>query len=216
MKTSIVFASIILSIVPVSLWADWGACNISAAGNTGVQLQAGHKSRSDDTIAFTLSATGAQLDNKTDSIGFASGQAKLKGDCEIVAQVVEISDGGPDWAAGGIMLRENFGAGSKFFAAGCSRGHGIRNFIRKKEGEVIAQQENCSDCTPPCWLKIIRHGDHFTSYKSMDGKVWLEINEADVPMKKALWAGAFATSGGGQPAVGIIFAHVAAHESGSK
>jgi hypothetical protein len=215
MKTSLVFTSIILSILPVSLWADWGACNIGATGNTGVQLQAGHKSR-DDSLAFTLSTAGAPLDNKTDAIGFASGQAKLKGDCEIVAQVAEISEGSPDWATGGIMLRENFGGGSKFFAAGCTSGHGILNFMRKKDDEVIAQQENCSDCIAPCWLKIIRRGDHFTSYKSMDGKVWLEINEADVPMKKALWAGAFVTSGGGQRGVDIVFAHVTAHEAASQ
>ncbi|HXB01915.1 MAG TPA: hypothetical protein VNV15_03745 [Opitutaceae bacterium] len=166
----------------------------------------------DGTLNFTLSATGAPLADKTDDLGFASAPAKLKGDCEIVVQVAGISAGKQDWAAGGVMLRENFSAGSKFFAAACTRGHGIQNFMRTAESAAVATQENCADCTPPTWLKIARQGNHFTSYKSMDGRIWLEISEADVPMKKAVWVGVFTTGGGGSPGADVAFAHITARE----
>ena len=110
------------------------------------------------------------------------------------------------------MLRENFSAGSRFFAAAFTRGHGIQNFVRPDESAAVAAQENCSDCHPPSWLKIVRHGNHFTSFKSMDGRIWLEISEADVPMKKNVWVGVFTTGGGGAPGVEVTFAHVVTRE----
>jgi len=111
------------------------------------------------------------------------------------------------------MLRENFSAGSKFFAAACTRGHGIQNFVRIEDSAAVAAQQNCSDCKPPSWLKIVRHGNHFTSFKSMDGRIWLEISEAEVSMKKNAWAGVFTTGGGGKPGADVSFAHVAARET---
>jgi len=219
MKTRIIFASILLQILTVPLWADWGACSIGAsgaAGDNGPQILTSSSDTGNGTTDFSLTATGTPLADKTDSLGFASGPAKIKGDCEIVAQVVGVSQGTQDWAAGGLMIRENYGADSRFFAAGCTRSHGIQSFVRNEQGTVVAAQQNCSDCNPPIWLKIVRQGNHFTSYKSMDGRIWLEINEADVPMKKAVWVGAFATSGGGAPAAEIDFAHVTAHEIASQ
>jgi hypothetical protein len=232
MKTRLIFASIILQVLTVPLWADWAACVIGANRDLAVQIQAKTvrassqilagpawasnappaSEKPDDNLDFTLSAEGAPLADKTDSLGFASGPVKMNGDCEIVVQVANISPGKQDWAAGGVMLRENFSAGSKFFAAACTRGHGIQNFVRAADSTAVAAQENCSDCKPPSWLKIVRHDNHFTSFKSMDGRVWLEISEAEVPMKKNVWAGVFTTSGGGAPGADVIFANVTAHQ----
>jgi hypothetical protein len=212
MKTRIIFASILLQILTVPLWADWEACNIGAVGDLGVQKQTNPAEKSDRTLNFTLSAGGAPLADKVDAFGFACGAAKMKGDCEIVVQVVSLSPGKQDWAAGGVMFRENFGAGSKFFAAAFTRGHGIQNFVRSADSAMVAAQENCADCNPPSWLKIVRQGNHFTSYKSMDGRIWLEISETDIPMKKGAWVGVFTTGGGGAPGADVTFAHVAVHE----
>jgi hypothetical protein len=212
MNPSIIFASIILPILTVPLRADWGACSIGAASNAAIYLQANSSENTDSTTAFTLSAAGGPLVDKTDAIGFASGPAKLKGDCEIVIQLAKFSNGTQDWATAGVMIRENYGVGSKFFAAGCTRGHGIQSFVRNEESAAVVQQENCIDCSPPTWLKIVRQGNHFTSYKSLDGRIWLEINEDDVPMKKAVWVGVFTTSGGGSPAFDVVFDHVTTRE----
>jgi hypothetical protein len=213
MKIRIVCASILLPMLTAPLWADWGACDIGTSGESGVQIQADSATKADGSLNFTLSAGGAPLADKSDAIGFASGPAKMRGDCEIVIQILKISPGTQEWAAGGAMIRENFGTGAKFFAAGCTRTHGIQSFLRSDDDAAVTQQENCIDCNPPSWFKIVRQGNHFTSYKSMDGRIWLEVNEADVPMKKTVWAGAFITSGGGLPTADIVFAHVAAREN---
>jgi hypothetical protein len=213
MKTRLIFASIILQILTVPLWADWTACDIGSSGNIGVQIQITPMDKPDGTLNFTLSAGGAPLADKTDGLGFASAPAKMKGDCEIMVQVVSISPGKQDWAAGGVMVRENFSAGSKFFAAAFTRGHGIQNFVRTADSAAVTAQENCSDCSPPSWLKIVRQGNHFTSYKSMDGRIWLEISEADVPMKKNAWVGVFTTGGGGATGADVTFARVTTREN---
>jgi hypothetical protein len=213
MKTRIIFASILLQILTVPLWADWGACNIG--GDAGVQIQTTSVEKPDGALYFVLSAGGAPLADKADGLGFASAPAKMKGDCEIMLQVVSLSPGKQDWAAGGVMLRENFSAGSKFFAVAFTRGHGLQNFVRTADSAAITAQQNCSDCNPPSWLRIAREGNHFTSYKSMDGRIWLEISEADIPMKKAVWVGVFTTGGGGQPGADVSFAHVVTREIAS-
>lgn len=212
MKTRLIFASIILQTLTMPLWADWTACSIGGGGDIGVQIQTTPMDKPDGTLNFTLSAGGAPLADKTDGLGFASAPAKMKGDCEIAVQVVGLSPGKQDWAAGGVMLRENFGADAKFFAVACTRGHGIQNFVRTSDSAAVTAQENCSDCNPPTWLKIVRQGNHFTSYKSMDGRIWLEISETDIPMKKGAWVGVFTTGGGGAPGADVTFAHVAVHE----
>jgi hypothetical protein len=212
MNTRIIFASILLQILAVPLLADWGACNVGAVGDPGVQIQTTTLQKPDGTFNFILSAGGTPLADKADALGFAFGQAKMKGDCEIVVQVMDISPGKQDWAAGGAMLRENFGADSKFFAIACTRGHGIQNFVRTADSTAVATQENCTDCNPPTWLKIVRQGDHFTSYKSRDGKTWLEVSQADIAMKKNVWAGVFTTGGGDASGAAVTFTHVATRE----
>jgi hypothetical protein len=213
MKIRIVCAGIILPFLTLPLCAGWGACDIGSVGDMGVQIQSATTNKADGSLNFTLSAGGAPLADKADAVGFASGPVKMKGDCEIVVQIAKISPGMQDWAAGGVMIRETFGAGARFFAVGCTRGHGIQSFLRTDDDAVVARQENCIDCNPPSWFKIVRQGNHFTSYKSMDDKIWLEVNEADVPMKKYVWAGAFITNGGGLPTADIAFAHVAARDN---
>jgi hypothetical protein len=216
MNTRIIFASILLQILTVPLLADWGACNVGAVGALGVQIQSTTLEKPDGTLNFILTAGGAPLADKADALGFAFGQAKMKGDCEIVVQVANISPGKQAWAAGGAMLRENFSAGSKFFAVACTRGHGIQNFVRTADSAAIATQENCTDCNPPTWLKIVRQGNHFTSYKSMDGRIWLEVSQADLSMKKNVWAGVFTTGGGGSPGADVTFARVVTREISAK
>src|ERR1039458_9104696 len=98
MKTPIIFASIMLQVLTVPLWAGWAACDIGTDANIGVQIQNTPVEKPDSTLNFTLSAGGAPLADKEDDFGFASGQAKMNGDCEIVVHVVEISPGSQDWA----------------------------------------------------------------------------------------------------------------------
>jgi hypothetical protein len=186
--------------------STWGYCNI---GQADTKLQTDSNSTR-DSASFTLGSTGAALGSNADALGFASGPAKLAGDCEIIAQVTKLSGGVTDWATGGIMIRENYGTGSKFISIGYTRGHGIQYFVRKETGAAVITQENCTDCKTPVWFKLVRRGNHFIGYQSEDGRVWLQLSELDITMKKASWAGIFATSGGGSPAVQIIFNGVSA------
>jgi hypothetical protein len=186
--------------------STWGYCNI---GQADTKLQA-DSSSTRDSASFTLSSTGAPLNSNADDLGFASGPAKLAGDCEIIAQINQLSGGAMDWATGGVMIRENYGTGSKFISIGYTRGHGIQYFVRKETGSAVSTLEICTECKTPIWLKLIRRGNHFVGYQSEDGRVWLQLSELDITMKKASWAGIFVTSGGGSPAVQLSLSGVSA------
>ncbi|HXA13954.1 MAG TPA: hypothetical protein VNW23_02410 [Opitutaceae bacterium] len=226
MKTRFIFASMALMLLGAAhdplvaktnngeSVAAWGACNVGANNDIGVQIQVDNSDDPANATSFILGSAGAPIANKADNIGFASGPAKLSGDCEIVVQVVKLSPGTQGWAAGGVMIRENYGAGAKFFAVGYTRGHGIQSFVRSANDAKVSPQEDCTDCKPPSWLKIVRRGNHFTSYKSRDGRAWLQVSELDVTMKKAVWAGVFVTSGGGQPIAQVTIDHVMTKQAG--
>ncbi|HTB80718.1 MAG TPA: hypothetical protein VK717_07515 [Opitutaceae bacterium] len=200
MKTPYIFAGALVLGLTVSLLGDWQACSIGPTSQTGIETNSSND--------FTLTALGSPLDGQNDDMGFATGPGKLSGDCEIMAHVTKISPGKEDWATGGLMMRESLGGGSKFIAVGCTRGHGVLSFTRSEESDNVLRQENCGDCLAPIWVKIVRRGNHFVSYKSSDGVVWLQVNEADIVMKKSVWVGAFATSGGDATGVVVTFQRV--------
>ncbi len=200
MKTPYIFAGALVLGLTASLFGDWQACSIGPTSQTGIETNSAND--------FALTALGSPLDGQNDDMGFASGPGKLSGDCEIMAHVTKISPGKEDWATGGLMMRESLGGGSKFIAVGCTRGNGVLSFTRGEESDNVLRQENCGDCLPPLWFKIVRRGNHFVSYKSSDGVVWLQVNEADIVMKKSVWVGAFATSGGDTTGVVVAFQRV--------
>jgi len=204
-KPAPVFTSILLLAFAASAFADWEACSIGADTQSSIQTNSANN--------FALTSSGAPLAGTADSIGFASGPDKLTGDCQIIARVARVSPGQQELAAGGVMIRETIGIGSKFVALGCTRTGGAQSFMRSAEAGEVTHQTSCPDCAAPIWLKIVRTGNHFIAYKSTDGSVWLQVFETNITMKKAVWVGVFATNGGSGPGATISFERVAARES---
>jgi large repetitive protein len=202
-----VFFSALLLVFTAPLFADWEGCSIGATSQSAIETYSAN--------SFALTVSGMPLADTTDVIGFASGPGKISGNCEIVARLARISSGQQEWAAGGVIIRESISEGSKFVAVGCTHAHGVQSFVRSADSATVTHQENCAECNPPVWLKIIRSGNHFSVYRSTDGVVWLQVYETDVVMKKSAWVGVFATNGGGQPAATITFERVAAKQTGN-
>jgi len=204
-KPAHVFTSVLILALAAPAFADWEGCSIGPQGQSSIQVS--------NASNFTLTASGNPLDGATDSIGFASGQSKLNGDCQIIARVARITPGQQDWATGGLMMRESLGGGSKFVALGCTRMQGVQSFVRSEDSGAVSHQLACADCTPPLWLKIVRTGNHIAGYKSNDGSVWLQVFATDVAMKKMVWVGVFATNGGSGPDVTLSFERAATREN---
>ena len=208
MKPAFVLASTLLLAFAAPLFGEWDGCSIGQNGQSTIETYSAN--------SFAITVTGAPLAGQADTLGFVSGPGKLNGDCEMVARLTKISPGQQEWAAGGVMMRDNLGDGSKFIAAACTREHGVQVFLRDKDDAEIVRQQDCSDCTPPLWLKITRAGNHFVVSKSNDGIVWLQIYQSDLAMKKSAWVGTFATNGGGRESAVITFDRLSARETGSQ
>ena len=189
MKPAPVITGFLLLVLTVPAFADWEGCSIGPDGQSSIQVSGAN--------SFDITATGDPLVGTADSIGFASGPAKLSGDCQIVARVTRISLNSESWVNAGLMLRESLGSGSRFVALACTGTRGVGSFVRSTESGTVARHDDCPDCAPPVWLKIVRTGNHFVCYKSSDGSVWLQVFQTDLVMKKSIWIGVFAISGGG-------------------
>ncbi len=207
-KPALVLASTLLLAFTSPLFGEWDGCSIGQSSQSTIETY------SANSLAITVS--GAPLLGQADTLSFVSGPGKLTGDCEMIARVMKISSGLQEWAAGGVMMRETLGDGSKFIAAACTRLHGVQVFLREKDDTEVVRQQDCADCAPPLWLKISRTGSHFAVFKSSDGIVWLQIYQSDMAMKKSAWVGAFATNGGDRPPAVITFDRLSARETGSQ
>lgn len=211
MKPASLLTGVLFLVLTAPVFADWEGCSIGSTSQSSIQTSSAN--------SFAITATGSPLTGASDSIGFASGPGKLNGDCQVVARVSRIESTAQEWVNGGLMIRESLGANSRFVALACTGARGVGSFVRSEESGAVASQDDCPDCTPPIWLKIVRTGNHFTCSKSNDGSVWVQVFQADLPLKKALWVGVFATSGGGpggNAGATISFDRVAARENASQ
>jgi mono/diheme cytochrome c family protein/regulation of enolase protein 1 (concanavalin A-like superfamily) len=134
---------------------------------------------------FNLIATGSDIWESADSFHYSS--RPLTGDGQIVARMVSMLYTDP-WAKAGIMFRETAAAGAKYAFMGFT-GQG---------GSVLqsrAQTDNgtlSTDGPPakiPHWMKLVRTGDAFVGFISVDGKVWEPVGSIIIPMKKAINVG---------------------------
>lgn len=105
----------------------------------------------------------------------------LHGDAEFVACVTAMENpGGVDHAKASLCLRDSLDAGARSVTLSVTPGDGTQFLFReKKDGitaRVLPDAEALKAGVPkghfPCWLKIVRHGNEFTGFESVDGEKW--------------------------------------------
>jgi len=112
----------------------------------------------------------------------------LCGNGEIIARVVNVSNGG--WA--GITLRESLAPGSKKVGLKTQGMNTIRREIRSMTNAPV----NILNVNRPqhLWLRLVRNGNNFTGYTSVNGSTWDFAFTANVTMTGCIYAGLFAES----------------------
>ncbi|MDD5140847.1 MAG: hypothetical protein PHY43_11370 [Verrucomicrobiales bacterium] len=103
------------------------------------------------------------------------------GDVELVARVAAMDNpGGMPHAKAGLGIRESTAAGSRHVTLCVTAADGVEFLYRDQTGgkttHVLADAEALKTSVPkahfPCWLKIVRRGNEFTGYESVDGEKW--------------------------------------------
>lgn len=107
------------------------------------------------------------------------------GDVEIIAKVESIVNAG----FAGIQIRESFSAGSKKVALKTQLGNLVRRDIRiTTNGFAQSQQFPRFGHT---WLRLVRQGNLFFGFTSLNGVNWQPILQASLPMTNCVEVGLF-------------------------
>ncbi len=145
----------------LTVWLD------QDVGQVGV---AGSASYANGT--FTVKGAGQQIWGTADGLNFV--YQPLSGDGTIVARLVSLQ-GGLSAQSAGVMIRETLTAGStNAYTAFGSNSH-IYFDERLSTGGGTSSADTPSPVTLPYWVKLVRSGNTFSGYASLDGVNWLQI-----------------------------------------
>ncbi len=153
---------------------DWTIQNVNAVvlrvhGNPRKFVQTSDSS-------FSLSAAGTDIWNAADQFRYA--YKTLNGDGTIIARVDSNGVGTNRWAKGGVMIRANNTPGSvnAMVAATGGDGGGFTFQWRVTPDTAYPASSNTPNprVAPPLWIKLIRTGNDFTGFFSLDGVTWTQ------------------------------------------
>jgi uncharacterized repeat protein (TIGR03806 family) len=163
--------------IPATLPRNWVTTDIGNVGSTG--------DASFLNGVFNVVASGEDFWESADSGRFAG--KPLTGDGQIVAHVVSMAYTDP-WAKAGVMFRESFDAGSRYtFMTATAQGGSA--FQRRTAANAITGNTDGPPLDAPHWVKLVRNGDLFTGYVSMDGLDWKRVDSITIPLGKTVYAG---------------------------
>ncbi|HLX69163.1 MAG TPA: right-handed parallel beta-helix repeat-containing protein [Verrucomicrobiae bacterium] len=89
----------------------------------------------------------------------------------------------------GVMMRETLTGASRHAATVITPGDGVNLFYRDDIGGSSGTSQ-VTGCTAPIWLKMVRNGDSFGSWYSMDGTNWSQVGVTQtITMSNLVYAG---------------------------
>lgn len=155
-------------------WSEAEVGGPHAAGGTRVEGR-----------SFVVRGAGAGMGGQGDSFHFV--YRRVRGDSEIVARVSSIQYSHPE-ARSGLMMRERLAGHARHVTLGMTAWRGgafqARHF-EARPSQVAAQ----SEMRPWHWVKLRRRGAEISGYKSRDGRQWVLIETAHVPMPEEICVG---------------------------
>ena len=168
---------------PAALSGPWNHQDIGA-----VELKG---SAAIDQGVFTLKGT---LDTWGTNDGFHFVWQQWRGDGQIVARVLTVENT-MSHAKAGVMFRESLAADAKHAEACVTPVDGTQFLARTFNGDKTASVHTGLDKGKlPYWVKLVRAGDKFSGYESIDGEKWNLISATNVVMSAQIYAGLVTSS----------------------
>lgn len=157
----------------------------------GQVLYAGSANYSGDGTVHSFGLGGAGIDIWGNADEFHFTHRTLNGDGEIRAQITYLSAVDP-WAKAGLMIRESTAPTSKHAFILQSYGNGIAFQHRATTGRTSATVGATGNV--PHWIRLVRSGNTFTGYRSVDGNTWTQVGTATISMAAQVRVGLAVTS----------------------
>ncbi|MEO6435622.1 MAG: metallophosphoesterase, partial [Tepidisphaeraceae bacterium] len=148
-----------------ALPAPWSGADVGSVGIAGTSLH--------NAGTFTLEGSGVDIWGTAD--GFRYVYQALSGDGEIVARVTGIENTNSG-ANAGVMIRESLSAGAPHASTMLTAASGI-GFVRRA-GASASSSVSTATGAMPYWVRVVRSGNSFTSFRSSNGTTWTQVGSA--------------------------------------
>ena len=176
------FAALFWSAGHAQVPSPWSNEDVGPVGLAG--------SASESSGTFTVRASGANIWYRVDSFHFV--YRALSGDGQITARVGSITQAHL-LSKAGVMMRDGLGQGdphaSMFLTAG-----GLRHFTRRLVPGGLTANVTEGTAATPYWMRLVRTGDVFRAYFSVNGSTWTAAGSVTIPMSHTIYVGLAATS----------------------
>ena len=166
-----------------TLPAGWLSADV---GNPALSGSASYQ-----TDTFTLTTASRDIWETADQFRYV--YKPLQGDGEISACVdsLDYADG---WAKAGVMIRETMSAGSAHAMAVMTSGNGVTMHARLQESQPSVWPDWVKPGVPPHCLRLVRSGNVFRTYESINGSTWVSLSEQTINMAQSAFIGLALTS----------------------
>ncbi|HSV14191.1 MAG TPA: Ig-like domain-containing protein [Tepidisphaeraceae bacterium] len=147
---------------------------------------------------YDMAASGANINGTADQFRYVYKQ--VSGDFDVKVQIASLSNGDgttSGYARAGIMVRTDLSAGSaNLYTFTLAGPFGFITTDRPTAGATTTQSAAISNNpAPQKWVRMVRVGDTYTTYASIDGTTWNPIGPAvTVPLGQTVYLGMAATS----------------------
>jgi hypothetical protein len=141
----------------------------------------------------TLTGSGVDIFTTSDQFQFA--YIPITGDVTITARVAMLANTNTN-AKAGVMVRNTLAANSAQFSTLVTASNGINLDYRIAAGGSTAETKNSgTGLAAPYWVRVVRSGNSFSSYRSADGVTWTQIGTTQtITMDQTVFVGLAVTS----------------------
>jgi alpha-galactosidase len=128
---------------------------------------------------FSIEGDGADIWGASDQCAYLNREVETDG--YISVRVLSQTNSDP-WAKTGLMMRESVAPNSVFVMLCVTPGNGISLQWRDSTG-MSCQKKDFPSASLPVFLKLLKNGSTFSTYKSADGKLWQALG--DITLQRA-------------------------------
>ena len=167
---------------PPPVPSPWATQDIGAVGLSG---SAGYTNS-----LFTLVGAGGDIQGTADAFRFV--YVTATGDCTITARVVTVQNVNA-WSKAGVMIRASLDANAANAFVALTPGNGVTWQYRSSAGGGTTWN-NTTGLSAPYWVRLVRSGNIFTSYRSSNGTTWTQQGSMTNSMGSTVYVGLALTS----------------------
>jgi regulation of enolase protein 1 (concanavalin A-like superfamily) len=139
---------------------------------------------------YTIKAAGRDIWDTADQFHYV--WKPVTGDVDVVARVASITYAHA-WSKAGVMIRESLDKSARHATMLVSYSKGYA-FQRRPDPAVYSEHTSGGSGTAPGWVRLVRTGDLFESYRSSNGTSWTRIGTDTIPMGDTVYVGLAVTS----------------------